>query len=275
MLVAAALLLAQVSEAKPKVLAPTYTVGWNKIGPAGGQCYMPPDWASLGPGDKKLQYNQVRNEMMSQWRGEKDDGVHFEDKAIENLETTLLAVADRVETVSTQNWEQCKKAFEGGGTGPWEAWFDGLRATLTVGECPTPPLDYQLFDYLSLNSGWQIPVGVCKGDHIKITASPQDSFQIVDKGPWLHADGDSANPAPQGFPCTEEACHPGEVIAKFTSKTGTEIIFPVGFETEWSVPDHGTVSVMINDNSMTDNKYRVESGIESHLQITYGPADKK
>lgn len=276
MLVLSALLaLVPVSEAKKPPPAPAMTPGWNAVGPAGGKCYYPPDFASMGPGDRRLAWNTARNEMLSQWRGEKGDGVTFDEKAVEANETALLAKAERVEQVAKDNFDQCKKAFEGGGTSAWGSWVQGLSGQLTAGECPSPPLDYQLYDYLNINAGWQVNAGVCKGDKVLVTGSAQDYYQIVPNGPWINADGDPAGGMTgSGYPCTIEGCKPGMLVLQFRGMSGTTLVVPIGTSKVFEAPEHGTISVMINDNDLSDNKYKVEARLEHHMQIEYGPPQK-
>jgi hypothetical protein len=274
MIVLVAWTLSQSAEAKPKVVAPTYAVGWNAIGAAGGQCYLPPDYATLGPGDRRIAWNSARNAMMEQWTGQKGDGFTVEPQVSEAVETALLAKPERVEQVSKDNFEKCKAAFQSGGMSAWTGWLSGLNAQLTAGECPNPPLDYTLYDYLSINSGWQIPAGVCKGDRVLITASEADYYQIVPNGTWINASGDPAGgkPTTSGFPCDVEGCKPGILTMKFVGASGTTVVVPVGLRSEFLVPEHGRISVMINDDNLSDNKYKVESRLEHHTQIEYGPA---
>ncbi len=277
MLVLSALLaLVSVADAKkPKEVAPTWTPGWNAVGTAGGQCYYPPDFASMGPGDRRLAWNTARHEMMAQWGGQKGDGIQFDEKAITNTETALLAKAERVEEVAKANFEQCRKAFSGGGTGDWKTWLDGLSGQLTVGECPSPPLDYQLYDYLNVNAGWQVNAGVCKGDRVQVSGSSADYYQLEAGGPWVNADGDPNGTATgSGMPCTIEGCKPGMLVLQFRGMSGITTVVPIGTGSIFTAPEHGSISVMINDNNLSDNKYKVESRIEHHMQIEYGPPPK-
>ncbi len=273
MLAALAMLWVAAAEARkpaPVVIA----TGWVPVGTAGGQCYNPPDFAALGVGDRRLAWNTVRNEMMSQWKGEKNDGFSVDDKVSTDVETALLAKAERVEQVAKDNYAACRKAFEGGGIGEWQAWLVKLPSQLTVGECPNPPLDYTLFDYLSINSGWQINAGVCKGDKFKVQGSPQDYYQLAPGGPWVNVAGDASGVVEQGSPCTTEECKPGMLVMKFEGLDGVTTIYGVGQSREFIAPSHGKISVMVNDANLSDNKYKIEARLEHHTSIEYGPASK-
>ena len=273
MLALCAMLLAAPVEAKKPVAVAT-PVGWVPVGAAGGHCYNPPDFAILGVGDRRLAWNSARGEMMAQWKGERSDGMSVSEKVWTDVETVLLAKPERVEQVSRDNFAACKKAFGGSGIGEWQGWLTGLPGQLTVGECTTPPLDYTLFDYLSINNSWQIPAGVCKGDHFKVAGSAQDFYQIVPNGPWLNIEGDAAGKAEAGSPCTTEECKPGMLVMKFVGASGVTTLYAVGAMREFTAPEHGRISVMINDANLSDNKYKIEARIEHHASIEYGPASK-
>ena len=60
---------------------------------------------------------------------------------------------------------------------------------------------------------------------------------------------------------------------RFTSESGVQQILPVGESREFLVPEHGRVDVMINDDSMSDNLWKVEHGVEHHTGIEYKPVE--
>jgi hypothetical protein len=246
-------------------------VGWQPAGAAGGQCWHPPDFSTLPEGTKRMAWQETRDAIVAQWRGDRADGVDFDDQLVENVETVLLAKADRIEQVSKDNLAQCKTAMTGGGTGAWEAWLRGIPAQLTAGECRTPPMDYTLYDYLSINHDWQIPVQVCKGDHITVHGTPADYYQITKGGPFINVTGDPSDTNVSGLPCNVEGCVRGMLIMRFTGESGVQQILPVGDTREFLAPEHGRVDVMINDDSMSDNLYKVDRGVEHHTGIEYKP----
>jgi hypothetical protein len=246
-------------------------VGWQPAGAAGGQCWHPPDFAALPEGPKRMAWQETRDQMLSQWRGERGDGVKFEDKLVENVETVLLAKADRIEQVSKDNLAQCEAAMKGGSVATWEAWANTLVGNLTVGECPTPPMDYTMYDYLSINHDWHIPVSVCKGDLITVHGTTADYFQLTKGGPWLNVTGDASDTSTSGLPCNIEGCVRGMLIMRFTGESGVQQILPVGETREFLAPEHGRVDVMINDDSMSDNVWKVDRGVEHHTGIEYKP----
>jgi hypothetical protein len=246
--------------------------GWHEVGSNGGSCYYPPDWGSLTAGPKRVAWQEARDAMMSQWRGDRGDGVQFPDKVITDFETVMLAKPERVELVAAENLEQCEKAMKGAGTDAWQKWLVATPGRLTEGECPYAPMDYTLYDYLSINNEWQIPVNVCKGNKILIHGTENDMFQIADGGPWINVAGDSSMTDVSGLPCNLEGCVRGQLIMRFKGESGVESILPVGIEREFLAPEHGVIHVMINDDSWTDNKYKVEKGLEHHTGIEYKPA---
>jgi hypothetical protein len=248
-------------------------VGWIPAGTNGGQCWHPPDFASMPEGPKRMAWQETRDQMLAQWRGARPDGVKFDDQVVDTVETVLLAKADRIELVSKENLAQCEKAMTGGGTAAWEAWVKSLAGSLTEGECPTPPMDYTMYDYLSINNDWQIPVQVCKGDRITVHGTPADYYQITKGGPWINVLGDTSDTNVSGLPCNVEGCVRGMLIMRFTTESGVQQILPVGESREFLAPEHGRVDVMINDDSMSDNLWKVEHGVEHHTGIEYKPVE--
>lgn len=247
--------------------------GWHEVGGNGGSCYVPPDFSELSSGPRRMAWQEARDQVLSQWRGERNDGVSFDARGVEHFETVMLAVADRIEIVATQNLEQCRLAMKGGGMDAWAQWLKETPAVLTAGECPSPPMDYTLYDYLSINHEWQIPVSVCKGDRVNLHGTKADLFQVTEGGDWLDLRGDAAQTDVSGLPCNLEGCVRGQLIMRFTgSESGVVQILPVGIDREFRAPEHGRIEVMINDDSMSDNKWKVERGIEHHAGIEYKPA---
>lgn len=249
-------------------------LGWYKQEGWLGDCYNPPDFAALASGPRRMAWQETRNNLMSQWRGARGDGVAFDDKVLTNLETALLAKPERIEQVARDNHDRCKAAMGGKGVDAWKGWIDALPAQLTAGECASAPLDYTLFDYLSINAEWQIRTPICRDDHIWIRASANDYYRIAEKGPWINAAGDQDQPASGDLPCNTEGCYRGQLVLKFTGDSGVATIKPVGTELEFRAPEHGRIEVMINDDTMSDNVYKVESGIEHHTSIEYSPVKK-
>jgi hypothetical protein len=246
-------------------------VGWQPVG--SGQCWHPPDFATMPEGSKRMAWQETRDAIVAQWRGDRGDGVDFDDARVEAAETVLLAQADRIEQVSKDNLVRCKAAMAGEGNAAWEAWVSGLPRQLTVGECPTPPMDYTLYDYLSINNDWQIPVQVCKGDRLTVHGTPADYYQLTKGGAFVNITGDASDANVSGLPCNVEGCVRGMLIMRFTSESGVQQILPVGDTREFLVPEHGRIDVMINDDSMSDNIYKVDRGVEHHTGIEYKPVE--
>ncbi len=252
---------------KPKGPAGPTAPGWYKEAGWTGECWFPPDFSTMAEGPRRVEWNTTRESIMAQWRGERNDGVNFPTQTVTDLETAMLAKPERTTVVAQENWEQCKKAMSGGGTAEWQAWIPAIAARLTEGECPYPPLDYTAFNYLNVNSKWQNKLNVCRGDKIVVHATDADYYQIVANGPWINAAGDTANRASGSLPCTSEGCYPGQLIMQFTSDKHDSQIVPIGLEATWTAPDHGRIEVMINDDDLSDNRFKVEGRLEHHTGI--------
>jgi len=247
--------------------------GWFQQEGWMGQCYQPPSFAEMPSGTKRIAWQTTRDEMIAQWRGTKGDGISFDEAAVTSAETAMLAQADRIEAVAAKNLELCKQAMSGKGGGEWAAWVASLHGSLTAGECPSPNMSFVLYDYLSINDDWHIPVNVCKGDKVKVHGTDGDYFKLEKDGPWINVAGDPAQPASSGLPCTDSSCVRGQLLMRFTSVSGQEMIVPVGLQTTFLAPDHGRLEVMINDDALSDNLWKVEKGLEHHTGIEYRPAE--
>ena len=209
--------------------------------------------------------------MFEQWRGERDSFVRFDDTIVTAAETTLLGNPDKIEWVAAENAAQCADAMRrGGNMTAWNAWFGEAVPRMQEGLCPYSPLDYTVFDYLSITTGWQFDRRVCEGDTFDIKASTIDFYRIEDGGPWITAEGDPAQSAVgTDLPCNIEGCFRGQVIMRYKGDDGREIVIPVGSGAEFTAPGHGQVWVAINDDSYSDNNFKVEAGMQHHTSIEY------
>lgn len=248
--------------------------GWFQAEGWLGSCYNPPDFSTLASGPKRIAWQDTRNAVVGQWRGDRDDGIAFDERAVENAETALLAKPERIEQVARDNYAKCAEAMAGKGGTAWGQWVFGLGGDLTAGECPSPPMDYTLYDYLSIQDEWHIPVNVCKGDVVVVHGTDGDMYKLSEDGPWINVAGDPAQPASGSLPCTVEGCLRGQLIMRFTSTSGVQTVMPVGLEKVYTVAEHGKLEVMINDDTWHDNEYKIEKGLEHHTGIEYKPAGK-
>ena len=250
-------------------------VGWNK-GDAEtwtGSCYFPPDYealeASEGLTSRKLARQASLEAMISQWRGDRLDGVSFDSGVIEDVEITLLGRPEHIEDVSQKNLEFCKQTMgAGAGTGNWESWLKSLPDELTAGECNTPLQD-TYFHYFDINASWQLSIPVCAGDGVRFSAS-KDRYRVSDDGEWIDADGSGAA-AGADYPCNREGCNVGMMVARFTSEDGVEDFFPVGRSATWTAPSHGSISITVNDTSYYDNTWYQSGSIIDHTSVEIGP----
>ncbi|MBN2799161.1 MAG: hypothetical protein JXX28_08430 [Deltaproteobacteria bacterium] len=281
-LLGAAMLMLSACGPKKSVEPTVALEGWHpvmKVDPSTkaevsvGDCFYPVNYEVLGTGDRRIARQAAMEAMISQWRGERDDGVSFSSESIETLETVLLGKPELIEQVTRDNLQQCLAARDSGANGSWSSWMRGLPPLLTVGECHTPPLKYTLFDYLDVGRDWQIPAPVCAGDRVSITASEMDYYRVSDAGPWINAAGDASQPAPSmQYPCNWEGCYVGQLLMRFTSEDGATEVVPVGLSKVWQAPGHGKIEVMINETTYFDNVFKKEGSLVHHTAITYAPA---
>ena len=101
-------------------------VGWHQEEGWSGSCYFPPNWEEMGSGDRRMERQNTLQALMSQWRGDRGDGVSFDEKAIENTETVLLGSPDKTEQVAAENLSECRKAMQKGQMSAWGSWLVGV-----------------------------------------------------------------------------------------------------------------------------------------------------
>ena len=267
------LLLVDTADAKPKSKTPPPPPqGWHREEGWAGDCWYPKNYDTLGEGDRKIARQESLEAMKSQWSGGRDDGVSFDASVVEDLEIVLLGRPVQIEQVSRANLEQCIAVRKGGSTDGWGSYLSGLPSKLTAGECPSPPLTYTLFDYLDIGNGWQRPIGLCKGDKAHIVASIKDKYRISDKGAWINVEGDPGEKAVGAeWPCNIEGCNVGMLVGRFVTEAGVETIFPIGAETTFAAPEHGTLTFSINDTVWYDNKWFKSATIEDRTSLTVEP----
>lgn len=251
--------------------AATPLTGWHSQEGWPGACYHPPAYDTLGTGERRVARQAALEAMMSQWRGERGDGVSFADRLVTEMETVLLGQPELIEPVSVDNLAQCKQAMAAGSdTTAWSAWLSSAPARLTEGQCPYRPMDYQLFDYLDIQSDWHIPVSLCQFDEVRIKASSIDRYRIEEDGDWINAAGDQDRPATDtDLPCHQNGCYVGQLIGRFTGDSGAQQVFPIGLGTTFEAPEHGTLEVQINDDTWYDNEFKVEGTVGHHTSVEY------
>jgi hypothetical protein len=251
---------------------PAATDGWIQHTGWAGACFFPKDWGSLGPGDRRLARQATLEAMMSQWTGKRNDGVSFDENVTTDVETVLLGRPEKIEQVSIDNAKMCSDFMASTDSSAWASWLKKIPDELTVGECGTPLVD-TWFNYLDLSLRWQNKAGVCAGNVVIISASEIDYFRISPKGPWINAAGDETmkTSGKESYPCNVEGCLAGQMVMRFVGESGIEQVHPVGLKYTFTAPENGTIEVMINDDNLMDNQYKVESGLEHHTSITYAP----
>lgn len=262
--------------------------GWHQEDGWAASCWMPVDYENVAETEgstARLQARQAAQEaMISQWRGQRDDGVSFRMGSVDDLEVTLWGRPELVEEVSRQNAAQCRDVMNAGVSTEdevpstlgdmtaWKTWFGGLNGRLTEGEC-AGGLEDTLFYYLEITTGWQLDVPVCEGGSYLIRATENDKYRITEDGPWINTEGDldQLTMGMEDMPCNMENCYGGMLVARFTTDTGIETILPVGVEMVFNVPAHGRLSIRINDLTFFDNTWHQSGGIIDHTAVEISP----
>lgn len=267
------LLLATCAAKKPKGPPPPPPVGWHQAAGWSAACYNPPAFGELGLVDRRSARDEALRALMDQWHGQRNDGVQFDDKVIETVETVMLGTPEKIEVVATENYQECAKAMSGGGIEGWKAWLSSVPTRMLQGVCRRP-LDDQMFWYLELGASWQFAVSICEDDVVEITATEADKYRVDDGTDWINADGDRSKPASGAeYPCNTEGCFVGQLVMRFRGQSGAVIIKPVGTRLVFDPPEHGTIDVTVNDVSYFNNVFRIERGLQDRTGITYTPLD--
>jgi hypothetical protein len=247
-------------------------VGWQVVKGGTGECHYPPAFDTMPQGPRVMARQQALEAALTQWRGERNDGVAVTETVSTNVETVLLGHPKDIEPTLIENLAWCEKVRTGQATtGEWESWLATLPAKLTEGECKGSIVPQTLYDYLNIHTEWHIPAPLCKGDEIVVTASDKDYYRIEKGGPWINAMGDTKQPGKGDDLCTLEGCYKGTVLMRFRGESGAEQILPVGISRVFTAPEHGQITVTINDGDYTDNEWKVEAGLQHHTGIGYQP----
>jgi len=221
---------------------------------------------------RKLKRAEALDAMISQWKGDREDGISFEAGLIDEIETTLFGDMSKVETVAVKNLEFCATASTGGSVDGWNSWLNGLSAQLTAGECFNH-FDYTMYDYLEIDTGWQRSMPICKDDKIRISGTAKDKFRLTDKGAWITVAGDEGDASGGSeLPCNIEGCYRGMLILQYTTDAGVVTVYPVGTELIFTAPENGTLSYRINDDTFYDNTWYQGGGIIDHASVEISPA---
>ncbi len=244
-------------------------VGWVESDDGQPDCYFQPKWDSFTEIDRRMKRSEAMDEVLNQWRGQRNDGVSFDEELIDEVETVLLGRPEKIEAFVEANTAQCQSD----NASAWKSWAKGLKATLTAGEC-NHPLDYTMFDYLDIGTGWQRPLRICKGDRIKISGTASDQYRLSDESPWINVTGNPENPTTGAeWPCNVEGCFEGMLIMRFVGKgSGIESVVPVGSETVFTAPEDGEIAYRINDTSFYDNTWHKSGSVIDHTAIEVSPA---
>jgi hypothetical protein len=255
---------------KPVVEVAPPSPGWHTEPGWAGACWFPVDFEAQAGGARRIARSDAIGAIVGQWRGERTDGVQFDEVQVRKVETTLLGHPERVEALAVENYAQCRDfRTRGGDTSRWGAWLVEVGDRIREGDCPHRPLDYTLFDYLSITTGWQITTPICQGNDVLVKGSGIDKFRLTANGPWITLAGDPAQSAlGSPLPCNIEGCFRGQLVLQYEGIDGYRTVVPIGLETRFTAPGHGRISVMINDDSWSDNSYFVENGMAHHASVT-------
>ncbi len=239
------------------------TVGWTIEAGWTGACFVTPDFATLGQDVRAKQEGDSLKAMTSQWLGERNDGVRFDEEAARGVGDLLPA--DRIGEIASRNLEFCAEVMSGqASTAAWSAWLEELYEELEEEACPEPLVDTYLT--LDVTQQWFAEVPVCAGDSWFVRAE-SDHYRTR-KGAATHTAAGTEEDA-SGLPCPE--CPQGSLIVRFDGEDGNSSIVTGGTYAEGTVPVSGTLSIGLNDDDFSDNAYRVTAGVQDSVGVQVGP----
>ncbi|MEC7987705.1 MAG: hypothetical protein VX278_21230 [Myxococcota bacterium] len=261
--------------APKKVVVEKPKIEWVQEDGSSAACYYAPAFETLDSLDRKEAQSKALDAIVSQWKGERNDGVKIKEELIDGVETVLLGDMLKVEVAVKENLSYCKQYASNASSLPqWQSWVSNLPAQLTEGECDHHFRDTVL-DYVEVDTEWMpaSPLRICKGDKIRISAAPKDRYRIEEEGPWITVQGDSNIPTAgsESYPCKVEGCFAGMVVLRFKSEDVEEVV-PVGAQATYTAPADGVIFYGINDDTFYNNKWYMSNGLIEHASITVEPA---
>ena len=254
----------------PKEEIPTAPpLGWHQEEGWRHSCYHPPDYASLNDSARMEARETALSEIMSQWNGDRSDGISFNSDTIEEVEITLLGLPKRIEQTSQENLLECKQSAAGGGD--WSGWLNAIPSKLNADQCYSTR--DTIFDYLNIEQSWERSFPVCPGDKVTIAGEEGHRYKITEDGPWINVNGDQSIPTEgnRDYPCYEEGCFAGMLIVKYTHENGVEEIIPIGQSKQISITIKGNISYSINDDTFYNNEWFKSDGLIDHTPIRIVP----
>lgn len=239
------------------------TVGWTIEPGWTGACFVPPDFTTPEGEVRAKQEHDTMVALVSQWTGQRGDGVSFDVDAAEGVAAMLPS--DRIGEVATENLAWCRDAMSGeASTTSWGTWLEELHDELKEEACPEPLEDTYLT--LDVTEQWFAEVPICAGDAWFLKAE-SDQYRVRAEGPTHTVAGTEGDAS--SLPCPD--CPVGALIVRFDGQDGSSQVTLAGVSVEGVAPVAGTLSIGLNDDDFSDNAYRIQGGVQDSVGIQVGP----
>jgi len=256
--------------------SPSIQTGWNEVN--GHLCYRPPDFeVAEGRSARRLLRANAMSEASKRWRGEKDSSFSLSPDTIDGLENALLSQPEFIETTLQQELTSCLAWARAEITlDTHRRWYRTHLTQLNQALCFVDPFEL-ITQYIEVDQHWQAEIPMCQNQVIHIKAlKGQYTVEAKDTDEhttWIGAEGLQDQPA-NGLelPCSLEGCFRGQVVGRFVDRDGSALVFPVGLETYFQAPNHGTVTFGINDDTLYDNRFRTVDRVMDFLAVEIRPA---
>ncbi len=250
-------------KAPPEPVAPTW--GWQDG--VHGACWVPETFENPTPEDLAAGRRETVDQMALQWRGGRNDGVDFGIELAGQLRGLLRQKPERIDEILAVNHEYCLEwATEGVNTMAWGGWLQGLPELLTAGDC-VARVDEPWFGGLAVDRGWQHEVELCPGEKVALSATVSSRYALGPRGPIITVAGRADSVPPEGAPCVQEDCLWGVLLGRFETREGSVTVFVIGTGTEFMAPDEGVLSFGVNDDTLRDNVWAIQDGVQDGASI--------
>lgn len=243
-------------------------------------CWAPADFAKLTESQRRVERQKGYDMVWKLVTGEARQGFKVEDQQdLDYFESAFLGRPTRLDTFLPDNFKRCESVGKGAASADdYLQWLSKIGRELEKGEC-TKPFDYEVHQFLDVQSEWQARFHICKGDKFTLitTGADMSQYQLVDPGKgktpkYVTAAGDPETPTAGDLGVVPESPW-GALMMRFDYEDGSMTKFIVaGLALEWEAPEHGFISFAINDNTYFDNKFREVKGVADYMAITLTPA---
>jgi len=246
-------------------------------------CYGPPNFAAMNNSARREARAAALNYLTELVNGQSRPGFVMEGDPLLLFETAFLGRPQLLDTWLAVNFSKCNEVAAGKvSEADYVKWLGSEARELEAGEC-YKPLNYELHDYIDIQTNWQVRLHMCKGDAILIETTGEENgqFTIEDTGKpkknnYITAAGDPERPE-AGEAGLVSDMPAGALIMRFEAEDESMTRYVlVGQNVTFKADQHGYISFSINDTTLFNNKFRNVGGAKDYLSLDiYPPVNDK